>query len=150
MLICEKGTRKQTYVKIAATQFIHEWSKSQYFENWAKAVWHPLQVNIFLQASNQGWCTGELGPLAKFLPPGKICWTQFENIGPLSENSSTPLVSQAGYGPVFLIKTQARKPTARLLVRCRKSAISTYRTGLLAVIWMNHSCRNASNFTVYS
>jgi len=43
-------------------------------------------------------------PLRKlfFLPhPGKMCWTKFQKFGPLSENSSLPLVSQAGDGPDY-------------------------------------------------
>ena len=31
-----------------------------------------------------------------------MCWTQFKKLGPLSENSSPYLVSQAGYGPMII------------------------------------------------
>jgi len=30
-----------------------------------------------------------------------MCWTKFQKFGPLSENSSLPLVSQAGDGPDY-------------------------------------------------
>jgi len=50
---------------------------------------------------------GEAKPLENFSPPWKNvlgivqnCWMGIvEKVGPLSQNSSPPLVSQAGYGP---------------------------------------------------
>ena len=56
--------------------------------------------------------TGRVGgakPSLKFVsPPWKIVldtfwnyWTYFKKIGPLSENSSSRLVTQAGYGPAY-------------------------------------------------
>jgi len=55
-------------------------------------------------------------------PPGKICWTCFKAIGhslkkifTLSQNSSPPLVSQAGYGPEYEPCLYTAKMTANYI-----------------------------------
>jgi len=54
---------------------------------------------LFFQRSNQGERGGGEAPKKIFIPPRKMCWIYFKKFGPLSENSSPLLMSQAGYGP---------------------------------------------------
>jgi len=62
-------------------------------------------MTLFVVSHNE--CTVLPGPQAGGRSPTeKMCWIylkQFKKFRPLSENSSLPLVSQAGYGPMHYI-----------------------------------------------
>jgi len=77
------------------------------FLHWQRN-WHPYGKLAscyacfdFYHDRNQGGRRGEKPPRKFFAPPWKMCWTQFKKFGPVSENSSPLLLSQAGYGPAL-------------------------------------------------
>ena len=70
------------------------------------SCWRFKYISVAQARNQKGRKGGEAPPRKIFTPLGKMCWTYFKatgdslkNIFLLSENSSPPLVSQAGYGP---------------------------------------------------
>ena len=80
---------------------------------WQKSFVPPEICLLLHQACNQG--EGEVPPWKIFASPGRMCWTQFKNIGQSSKNLGpyrktlrpswcpklVTLASQGGYGPVL-------------------------------------------------